>query len=197
MEGTIGEIRMFGGNFAPKNWMFCNGQVLKAEDNSHLFNIIKGKYKGGDGVNTFALPNLQSRSCVQVGNNFLTASNYALGDAGGNEKITLAIENMPVHDHTLKIDFKTEGLHQAVQEIHNGAGDTDSPAGAYPAITDENLYYKPHKDDSLEEQAFTLGTSIQGMKSKTTGKSEPFYTRFAFLVVNYIICVEGAYPTRN
>lgn len=89
----IGEIRMFGGNFAPVGWLFCQGQILAISDYDALFNLIGTTY-GGDGQSTFALPNLQSRFPVHQG------SGYVLGQTGGTESVTLNGNQMPVHTHS-------------------------------------------------------------------------------------------------
>src|SRR5262252_438444 len=89
----IGEIRMFGGNFAPVGWAFCNGALIPISENDALFTLIGTTY-GGDGQETFALPNLQSRIPVHVGPGF------ALGQTGGTESVTLTTGQIPSHTHT-------------------------------------------------------------------------------------------------
>lgn len=93
----IGEIRMFGGNFAPQGWAFCNGQLIPISENDALFNLIGTTY-GGDGQTTFALPNLQSRVPLHVGPGF------ALGQSGGTESVTLTAQQIPTHSHALNAD---------------------------------------------------------------------------------------------
>lgn len=88
----IGEIRMFGGNFAPAGWAFCNGALIPISENDALFNLIGTTY-GGDGQSTFALPDLQSRVPVHVGPGF------ALGQSGGTESVTLTTSQIPAHSH--------------------------------------------------------------------------------------------------
>jgi microcystin-dependent protein len=88
----IGEIRMFGGNFAPVGWLLCQGQILSISEYDTLFNLIGTTY-GGDGQETFALPNLQSRMPVHAGPNFV------LGQVGGAESVTLTTNQLPVHTH--------------------------------------------------------------------------------------------------
>lgn len=88
----IGEIRMFAGNFAPVGWAFCNGALIPISENDALFNLIGTTY-GGDGQNTFALPDLQSRVPVHVGPGF------ALGQSGGSESVTLSTSQIPAHSH--------------------------------------------------------------------------------------------------
>jgi microcystin-dependent protein len=104
----IGEIRMFGGNFAPVGWAFCNGALMAIDQNTALFNLIGTTY-GGDGQSTFALPNLQSRVPVHVGPGF------ALSQTGGSETVTLTASQIPAHSH--------------VAQANSGAGTQTSPAG--------------------------------------------------------------------
>ncbi|MDQ1741218.1 MAG: hypothetical protein QOE53_2870, partial [Pseudonocardiales bacterium] len=88
----IGEIRMFGGNFAPVGWLLCQGQLLPISQYDALFNLIGTTY-GGDGQQTFALPNLQSRMPMHAG------SGFVLGQVGGVESVTLITQQLPVHTH--------------------------------------------------------------------------------------------------
>ena len=98
----IGEIRMFAGNFAPVGWALCQGQLVPISENDALFNLIGTTY-GGDGVNTFALPNLQSRVPVHVGPGF------ALGQSGGAEQVTLTVSQIPAHTHVPQADANPGG----------------------------------------------------------------------------------------
>src|SRR5690349_5123416 len=93
----IGEIRMFGGNFAPVGWAFCNGALIPISENDALFNLIGTTY-GGDGQTTFALPDLQSRVPIHVGPGF------ALGQSGGTESVTLTVSQIPAHNHVPQAD---------------------------------------------------------------------------------------------
>src|SRR5256885_7429130 len=88
----VGEIRMFGGNFAPAGWMFCEGQLLPISENETLFNLIGTTY-GGDGQSTFALPDLRGRLPLHMGNGFI------LAETGGAEEITLTVQQIPAHSH--------------------------------------------------------------------------------------------------
>src|SRR5215216_4353626 len=90
----VGEIRMFGGNFAPAGWMVCEGQLLPISENETLFNLIGTTY-GGDGQSTFALPDLRGRLPVHQGNGFI------LAETGGAEEITLTTSQIPAHSHPL------------------------------------------------------------------------------------------------
>src|SRR6476620_3616546 len=90
----IGEIRMFGGNFAPNEWAFCNGQVLPISQYDALFTLIGTTY-GGDGQETFALPDLRGRVPVHIG------SGFTQGEKGGVEEVTLTMQQIPVHNHSM------------------------------------------------------------------------------------------------
>jgi len=90
----VGEIRMFGGNFAPAGWMLCDGQLLPISENETLFNLIGTTY-GGDGQSTFALPDLRGRLPIHQGNSF------QLAETGGAEEVTLTVQQIPVHSHPL------------------------------------------------------------------------------------------------
>ena len=115
----IGEIRMFAGNFAPLDWAFCNGQLIAIDENTALFNLIGTTY-GGDGVNTFALPNLQSRIPVHQGPGFV------LGQFAGEEQLTLTAQQIPVHNHAAQASSTT--------------GNQGSPAGHVWAQSSLNQY---------------------------------------------------------
>ncbi len=118
----IGEIRMFGGNFAPVGWAFCNGALIPISENETLFNLIGTTY-GGDGQSTFALPDLQSRVPMHQG------SGFVLGQNGGVESVTLASSQIPAHTH--------------VPQANSGTGALASPGGNVWANS-ANLPYSPN-----------------------------------------------------
>jgi microcystin-dependent protein len=115
----IGEIRMFGGNFAPAGWAFCDGSLLPISQNDALFNLIGTTY-GGDGVNTFALPDLRSRVPVHQGPGF------ALAQSGGAETVTLTVNQIPAHSH--------------VPQAKSTQGSQPSPANNVWALSSGNQY---------------------------------------------------------
>lgn len=114
----VGEIRMFGGNFAPVGWMFCQGQLLSISEYAVLFDLIGTTY-GGDGQSTFALPDLRSRFPMHVG------AGYVLGQIGGEESVTLTANQIPAHRHQL---------------TGSSVASATSPAGATPAVSSLSQY---------------------------------------------------------
>ena len=98
----LGEIRLFGGNFAPQGWALCNGQLLSISQNTALFSILGTTY-GGDGIQTFALPNLQGRVPIHWGQG-AGLSAYNLGQSGGSENVTLLVNQIPAHSHLVSSD---------------------------------------------------------------------------------------------
>jgi microcystin-dependent protein len=162
----IGEIRMFAGNFAPVGWAFCNGALIPISENDALFNLIGTTY-GGDGQNTFALPNLQSRVPVHVGPGF------AQGQSGGAESVTLTTTQIPAHSH--------------VPQANSSAGTQTSPANnvwAFSSLGQFDLGDPP--DSTMAPQA--LGSS---------GGSQPHDNMMPFLVVNFIISLFGIFPSQT
>lgn len=99
----VGEIRMFGGNFPPAGWMFCEGQLLPISENETLFQLIGTTY-GGDGQSTFALPDLRGRIPIHMGNGFI------LAETGGAEEITLTVSQIPAHSHFLPVSGDSGNL---------------------------------------------------------------------------------------
>ena len=123
----IGEIRMFGGNFAPAGWAFCNGALIPISENDALFNLIGTTY-GGDGQSTFALPNLQSRVPIHVGPGF------AQGQTGGTETVTLTVNQIPSHSH--------------VPQAQSAAGTAASPSNAVWANSSLGQFDNANPPDS-------------------------------------------------
>lgn len=169
----VGEIRMFGGNFAPAGWMFCDGQTLPISENDTLFNLIGTTY-GGDGQETFQLPNLQSRVPVHAGGTL----NYQLGESGGTESVTLTTQQIPIHNHPI--------------QTANNPADANTPstntilANMGPAGIAQVPCYKAF-DGSLPIVLNAQSVSL-------TGGSQPHDNMQPYLVVSYIISLFGIYP---
>ena len=165
----IGEIRMFGGNFAPAGWAFCNGQLLPISENETLFVVIGTTY-GGDGQETFALPNLQSRIPLHNGTGS-GLSSYQLGEMGGTEQVTLTTQQIPIHGHPpLASDL---------------GGTADSPGSNYWAASSLG---KPYV-------AGPPATLMNPQSISPTGGSQPHDNMIPFLCVSYIISLFGLFPS--
>jgi microcystin-dependent protein len=160
----IGEIRMFAGNFAPAGWAFCQGQLLAISENDTLFNLIGTTY-GGDGQETFALPNLASRIPYHVG------PGYALGQSGGVESVTLTTQQIPVHGH------------QAAANTPNA--NQNSPAGNVWGASTLSAYTKANPSNCTMSPSALL----------PAGGSQPHDNMPPFLCVNFIISLFGIYPS--
>ncbi|MBD9407994.1 phage tail protein [Acidovorax sp. ACV02] len=176
----MGEIKMFAGNFAPKNWMFCQGQLLSISQNSALFAILGTTY-GGNGVSTFALPDLRGRVPVGTGQGPGLPS-MDLGEVAGTPTQTLTINNLPSHNHTVT------GSVSASTSIGTLTG---PGSGAVPAASNHrNAQYAPgaSADTTLPVTSLTTGA---------TGNNSPISVMQPHLGMNYIIAVQGVFPSRN
>lgn len=168
----IGEIRMFGGNFAPAGWAFCNGQLVAISENDALFTLIGTTY-GGDGQETFALPDLQGRAPVHVGQGPNISQNYQLGEKAGAEQVTITSATTPTHNHGLAASTATA---------------TDpNPAGnilaTSPTIT-------PYVIDIAGKQL--VNTAVQPI-----GGSQPHDNMMPFQCVSFIISLFGIFPSQT
>jgi microcystin-dependent protein len=167
----VGEIRMFAGNFAPRNYAFCDGQLLAISQNDALFSLLGTTY-GGDGRTTFGLPDLRGRLPIHMGSGpGLTPR--SLGSRSGSETVTLTEAQIPRHRHGVR----------AVQSRAN-SGD---PQGALLAAADSNVYRSPGSLTNL------AGESI----ADSTGAGQSHANVQPFLCVNFIIALFGVYPSRN
>jgi microcystin-dependent protein len=167
----VGEIRMFGGNFPPAGWAFCNGQLIPISENDTLFNLIGTTY-GGDGQETFGLPNLQSRVPIHMGQGPGISQSYQLGESGGTESVTLTSQSTPIHSHPAL--------------CNSAAGNVD-PNGSVWAASDANQYSVNTGPD----------TTMANMQTTITGGSQPHSNMIPYLVISYIISLFGIYPSPN
>ena len=179
MSGTyLSEIKMWGLNFAPRNWAFCNGQLLPIVQNTALFSLLGTTY-GGNGTTTFALPDMRGRVPIHSGSSAGPGlTSYTLGQSGGTESVTLTTANLPAHTHT----------HQ--QPAVAAVGNTAAPgATARLAATTARgiLNYSTAAADT------TLASSSTG----PTGSSTPVPNLQPYLTVNFCISLSGIYPSRN
>ncbi|WP_186758166.1 phage tail protein [Echinicola salinicaeni] len=180
MEGTIGEIRMFAGNFAPRSWAFCQGQILPISQNQTLFSIIGTMY-GGDGRTTFALPDLRGRAAIGVGHG-PGLSDIREGAKGGTEKVTILNQNMPSHNHAVNVS--------------NAAGTGSTPVNNFPAVSQVTI---ERGGDAIGVNAYgsTPNATMSPQTIGNTGGNIPVDTRNPFLGVHFIICIQGIFPSRS
>jgi microcystin-dependent protein len=166
----IAEISMFAGTFAPRGWAFCDGQILPISQNTALFSLI-GTIYGGDGRTTFALPDLRGR--VPVGPRTGPGlSDYSLGARGGSEDNTIAVNNMPAHTHTVSLGAKEEG-------------NTDDPNGAFVA------------GNGMTSFGTTSDITLASATTDSEGAGQPVNNRQPYLAINFIIALQGIFPSRN
>jgi microcystin-dependent protein len=167
----IGEIRLFPYDFAPRGWAFCNGQVLSISQNTALFALI-GTIYGGDGRTTFALPDLRGRVAVSSGQG-PGLSSYALGEGGGEEKVSLAEDQMPSHQHQMPVNATSSG--------------SRSPNNRYLGrVSTGTAYAAAPSGKTLNPQAIT-----------PVGGGQPHENRPPHLTLNYCIALEGIFPARD
>lgn len=180
MEGYISEIRLFAGSFAPLGWAFCNGAQMSINNYQALYALIGTTY-GGDGVNSFNIPNLQGRVPVGTGTG-PGLPLILLGQVGGTETVVMSSAQMPIHTHI------SAGSTVSVP-VYNAAGNTGAPANAVLA-GNALAYTSETADSNLKSGTSTVAVSI-------AGGSSPIDIIQPYLVTNYIICLEGIFPSRN
>lgn len=184
MDEFMGTIKMFAGNFAPRNWMFCQGQILSISSNTALYSLLGTTY-GGNGQTTFALPNLEGRVPVGAGAG-PGLSPYEPGQMGGNETTSLIVGNLPAHSHAAKLSVSSENAAQS-----KAASGASIAAPGYPDgrnFTPTYGYNTSNPDTGLNEGSISVAM---------TGGSQPFDNRQPYTGMNYIICVQGIYPSRD
>ena len=167
----IGEIRMFGGNFAPAGWMFCDGRYLPISEYETLFNLIGTTY-GGDGQQTFALPDLRGRLPMHQGQGPGTGP-HTIGEKGGVENVTLLASQLPAHSHQLSAS-STAALASA------------GPSGVLAASGTTQFYGSGQPSADMAAGAVTA-----------QGGNQPHSNMAPFQTVSFIISLFGIYPSQN
>ncbi|MFX0557709.1 phage tail protein [Maribacter sp. CXY002] len=170
MEGFIGQIILFAGNFAPRNWAFCNGQLLAISQNTALFSIIGTTY-GGDGRTTFGLPDLRGRAAIGEGTGPGLPS-VRLGEKSGSAQNYLTVNQLPSHNHGVSLPAKEEA-------------DTEVPTGNFIAGA------------GFDGFGTTSDTTMGSLPQNNVGGGQPVNNMQPSLVANYIICLYGTFPSRS
>ena len=168
-EGFIGEVKMFAGNFAPRGWAFCEGQLLPISEYQSLYAIIGTTY-GGDGRTTFALPDLRGRVAIHPGTG-PGLSTKRLGQQGGAETVTLNTGQLPNHSHQLKTT--------------TDQANSKNPTNATLATSKTEIYSNN-----------TASINMQDIIGKTGG-NQPHENMPPYTSINFIICLQGIFPSRN
>ena len=187
MEPFIGQIMMFGGNFAPRGWAFCNGQLLSINENQALFAILGTTY-GGDGRTSFGLPDLRGRLAMHAGNGpGLTPR--TIGQKFGTQTNTLNQTQMPSHNHNAVVsgDVKIG--------VSSAAADEPSPDGNVLAETSPNNIYSG--DGATSGQFLAGALNEVTVTVQNNGGSQPVNNLQPVQVVNYIIALTGLFPSRS
>jgi microcystin-dependent protein len=170
----LGEIFLFGGNFAPQGWAFCNGQLLAIAQNDALFALLGTTY-GGDGQVSFALPDLRSRAPIHMG--AALHGNFTLGEVGGVETVTLTVGQLPSHTHAAKA---------------SPGGNVQSPANAYWS-TDASGNTAAYNNTSPADPDTTMAPGA----ITPAGGNQPHHNVKPFTCVSYIICLSGLFPPQS
>lgn len=180
MEGVLAVVTCFGGSFAPRGWAFCNGQILAINTNQALFSLLGTTY-GGNGQTTFALPDLRGRTVVSQGPG-PGLSPYSLGQKSGAESVTLTVNNLPAHVHNGPITLQ-------LQADSSPATDP-APDFNYPANFPNAYVTAPVAGVNMLPPSYT-GTI------NNAGSGQPVPVLAPYLALNYIICLQGLFPSRN
>jgi microcystin-dependent protein len=170
-EPFLGQLALVPYNFAPKGWALCNGQILSINQNTALFSLLGTTY-GGDGITTFALPDLRGRVPISAGQG-AGLSNYDLGQTGGSETHALTVSELPAHSHALSAD--------------TSVGTTERPGGALPA----------RNAAGVPQYGNVATTQLSANAVQPAGGNTPHDIRQPYVTLNWIIALQGVFPPRN
>ncbi|MEW4924616.1 tail fiber protein [Algibacter sp. 2305UL17-15] len=184
MEGTIGEIRMFAGNFAPRTWAFCEGQLLSINSNQSLFSILGTTY-GGDGRTSFGLPDLRGRAPISPGNG-PGLPTYRQGEKGGAFTNTLNITQLPSHNHIAAAQVSSGNATQ--NSATSGASIATPGTGGGRNFTPTAGFNTSTPDVPLNANSVVIGN---------TGGNQSVNNMQPYLSIHFIICLQGVFPSRS
>lgn len=177
-NGFLGEIRLFAANFAPKYWAICRGQQLNINQNQALFAILGTTY-GGDGRISFALPNLMGRSAMGNGGG---SGDPVVDGMLGTPTNTISIAHMPAHTHSINGTITLPATGQT--------GNQQSPAAGFFASDGTQKY-------DTQQDGVTMQPATPNLTVSTVGGGTAVTNMMPYLVLNYIICLSGPFPSRN
>ncbi|MCD1638527.1 tail fiber protein [Pseudomonas stutzeri] len=180
-EPFLGEIRMVGFNFAPHGWAFCQGQIMSIAQNTALFSLLGTMY-GGNGQTTFGLPDLRGRSPVGTGRGG-GLSDIVVGEMSGAENVTLLTSNMPMHTHPTSVEV---------------AGAATTPTTT-PSTTNNVLGASGGGPGQATIWSTEMSSPVQmaGVVSGVAGGSQPFSVRDPYIGINFVIALQGIFPSHN
>lgn len=188
MDGYLGEIRMFGGNFEPKYWKYCNGQLLNISQFQALYSILGTTY-GGDGRTTFGLPDFRNRCVIGAGHG-TGLTNRTRGEKLGSEGVQLTEEQIPAHGHA------TETALTGKIRCNDQLSDHSSPVNNTLSVfkQDRNAFNTQPPDSDMVAGSVTIEGNVN---IGQTGGSQAHYNRQPSLGLSYIICIQGTFPPRS
>ncbi len=185
MEGYIAEIRLFAAPFAPRNWAYCQGQTISIAQNSALFSLLGTTY-GGNGIQTFQLPNFASRQARGTGQG-AGLSNIQLGELGGTERASMLINNMPNHTHAAVVKSSANTAN-TINPIGGSYGPVQVQVQTPSGITATGNMYSASSNTTMAGDTVVV---------QPAGNNVPFSLLNPYLGMNYIICLYGIYPSRS
>ena len=196
MDAYIALIAIFAGGFNPKNWALCQGQLISISTNQALFAVLGTTY-GGNGQNTFALPDLRGRVPVGVGQG-PGLQQYYLGQMGGTETHTMLINEMPAHNHTAVLTSVTVSPSASTAPGTTNIPDATMVPAKLPSIG-SGPTAQPIKGYAVADNTTTLApsTASGNVTIGISGGQQPFSIQSPYLALNYIICLYGIFPSRN
>ena len=186
MQPALGEIRMFAGNFAPRSWALCQGQLLPISQNQALFSILGTTY-GGDGRTTFGLPDMRGRAVVSEGNGPGLTPRH-LGAKTGTETNTLNSTQLAQHNHIVVVQNAAASM-----RVSEATADENSAVGNYLTEINPNPFYA----STGGNEAYGGASGNFDIELGNTGASTPINNMGPYLVLNYIICLQGVFPSRS
>ncbi|MBE5321613.1 phage tail protein [Pedobacter sp. MR2016-19] len=203
MEGTIGEVRIFAGDFAPRSWALCQGQLLNLTTNQAVYAIV-GTLYGGDGRTTFGLPDLRSRTVIGLGAGANLSVYTTPGEKIGVETVPLTVNQIPAHTHTAIVTPATgNGIGNATFYANPGGGTQENGLDAFIS-----------KEEAAQMAIFATGGTLSALHNSSlevtnvnipnptvalqpAGASAGHNNIMPSIALNYIICIQGYFPSRN
>ena len=184
-------ILLWAANFNPRGWAFCQGQLLSISQNTALFSLL-GTTFGGNGQTTFGLPDFRGRVPVGVGQGPGT-SMYDLGQPGGAESTTLTINQMPAHTHTVAVTLTVKASNAQASDSAPTAT-VNTPAAPYDTLNASPI---AGYNNQAPNTALNIGGGAASGVTGITGNNEPASIMQSYLAINFIIALEGIFPSRD